>query len=321
MNGDSSTPYDYTPMFAQVRNLLGQADLAICHLETPVSSDNLSLSGYPIFNAPRELPADLRTVGYDGCSTASNHSMDKGSDGVRSTIDQLEQAGVKWAGMSRNAGEQATPTVYIRNGILIGHLSYTYGLNGFVLPSDQPYLVNVIDAEAILDEASRMRAVGVDFVVLSVQWGNEYQVNPSSAQEELAELLLSSPAIDLIVGSHVHVVQPVGMVNGKYVIYGLGNFVSNQSVNCCPAASQNGVMVYVDISGTSQDGYKADNVSFVPTRVDRSDYTIVPLSIAVTGEKLDLSLKSLYLDVIESTTKVINQLGGNYQIRNFDHVD
>ena len=95
LNGDSSTSYDYTPMFGQVRNLLGQADLAICHLETPVSSDNLSLSGYPIFNAPRELPSDLRTVGYDGCSTASNHSMDKGSDGVRSTIEQLEQAGVK----------------------------------------------------------------------------------------------------------------------------------------------------------------------------------------------------------------------------------
>ena len=314
-NTDTFGTHDYTPMFAQVRPLLEEADLAICHLETPVSSDNQSLSGYPIFNAPQELPGDLKEVGYDGCSTASNHSMDKGANGVRSTIVQLENAGLVWAGMARSAEEKKTPALYSPNGILIGHMSYTYGLNGFVLPADEPYLVNVIDEEKILSEAARMRSIGVDFIILSIQWGNEYQVNPSEAQENLAESLLNSPNIDLIVGSHVHVVQPIGTFNNKYVIYGLGNFLSNQSANCCPAASQNGVMIFVDIVGTDSEGYKAENLTFEPTRVDRSDYTIVPLSRVVNDEEVGPNLRSFYQEVIDETSNVLNQLGGNYQIK------
>ena len=314
-NANSFGSHDYTPMFTQVRPLLEEADLAICHLETPVSSDNQSLSGYPIFNAPQELPGDLKEVGYDGCSTASNHSMDKGPNGVRSTLTQLENADLVWAGMARSAEEQKTPALYVPNGILIGHMSYTYGLNGFVLPTDEPYLVNVIDEEKILSEAERLRSVGVDFIILSVQWGNEYQVNPSEAQERLAESLLNSPNIDLIVGSHVHVVQPIGKFNDKYVIYGLGNFLSNQSANCCPAASQNGVMIYVDIVGTEIDGYKVESLTFEPTRVDRSDYTIVPLSRAVNNEQTGPNLRTFYQEVIDETSNVLNSLGGNYQIK------
>ena len=317
INAGTSNVHDYIPMFSQVRPLLEQVDLAICHLETPVSSDNLFLSGYPIFNAPRELPSNLKTVGYDGCSTASNHSMDKGSNGVWSTVTQLQEAGLVWSGMSRSLSEQKTPALYGSNGILIGHMSYTYGLNGFVLPKDEPYLVNVIDEEAILDEASRMRSAGVDFVVLSIQWGNEYQVDPSDSQKELAEKLLNSDSIDLIVGSHVHVVQPIEKINDKYVVYGLGNFLSNQSANCCPAASQNGVMVFVDIVGSNQEGYAVENLTFVPTRVDRSDYTIIPLSIAISDDGIDQSLRNFYEAVIEETSTVINKLGGNYEIRNF----
>ena len=317
INAGASSAHDYTPMFSQVSPLLEQADLAICHLETPVSSDNLSLSGYPIFNAPRELPSNLKTVGYDGCSTASNHSMDKGSNGVRSTVAQLQDAGLVWSGISRSSSEQRTPALYGSNGILIGHMSYTYGLNGFVLPKDEPYLVNVIDEGAILDEASRMRSIGVNFVVLSVQWGNEYQVDPSDSQKELAEKLLKSDAIDLIIGSHVHVVQPIEKINEKYVVYGLGNFLSNQSANCCPAASQNGVMVFVDIVGTDQEGFAVENLTFVPTRVDRSDYTIIPLPLAIGDDGIGQSLRSFYEAVIEETSTVINKLGGNYEIRDF----
>ena len=314
-NTGSFGTHDYTPMFAQVKPLLEEADLAICHLETPVSSDNLSLSGYPIFNAPQELPENLKEVGYDGCSTASNHSMDKGPSGVRSTITQLEKADLVWAGMARSAEEQQTPALYTTNGILIGHMSYTYGLNGFVLPADEPYLVNVIDEDQILSEAARMRSAGVDFIILSVQWGNEYQVNPSEAQTNLAESLLNSPNIDLIVGSHVHVIQPVGVFNDKYVIYGLGNFLSNQSANCCPAASQNGVMIYVDVVGTDLEGYKVESLTFEPTRVDRSDFTIVPLSRVVEDEQISSNLRSFYQDVIDETSNVLNQLGGNYKIK------
>jgi len=314
-NGSSGVAHDYTPMFTDVQPLLEEADLAICHLETPVSSDNTALSGYPIFNAPQELPNNLKEVGYDGCSTASNHSMDKGAKGVKSTITQLQNADLGWAGMARSAEEQKTPSLYSPNGILIGHMSYTYSLNGFVLPKDEPYLVNVIDEETILNEAARMRSLGVDFVILSIQWGNEYQVSPSEAQKKLAESLLASPDIDLIVGSHVHVVQPIGTFNDKYVIYGLGNFLSNQSANCCPAASQNGVMIFVDIIGTDKEGFRVESLTFEPTRVDRSDYTIVPLYRAVNNEETDQALRDFYQGVIDETASVLNQLGGSYELK------
>ena len=139
-------------MFSKISELIQGADLAICHLETPISADNKELSGYPIFNAPKELANDLASVGYNGCSTASNHSLDKGSKGVFSTLDQLEAAGLKWAGMARNMQEKQIPTFYLVNEIVIAHLSYTYGLNGFRIPSKLPFLVDVIEISWNFDD-------------------------------------------------------------------------------------------------------------------------------------------------------------------------
>jgi poly-gamma-glutamate synthesis protein (capsule biosynthesis protein) len=315
--GDQS--YDYGPMFAEISPLLEAADLAICHLETPVSPDNTALSGYPVFNAPKELPVGLAGAGYDACSTASNHSLDRGASGVISTLDELEAAGLEWAGMARTAEEKATPSLYDVGGITIGHLSYSYGLNGYVMPADQPYLVNVTDVDAVLAEAAAAKEAGADFVVLSIQWGNEYQVNPSLVQLEQAPVFLGSPDIDLIVGAHVHVVQPIGMVDDEYVVYGLGNSLSNQSSAAgLPAATQNGIMVFVDITGTDADGYSVSDISFVPTRVDRTDYTIVPLPVALADPDLDPGTRSLYEDVVESTSEVVNRLGVGVKITDFE---
>lgn len=310
-------PYNYVPMFSQVAPLLEAVDFAVCHVETPVSSDNVSLTGFPVFNAPKEMPAGLKAAGYDGCSTASNHSLDKGPAGVVSTLDQMEAAGLPQAGMARSAEEAEMPTLYQVGDVKVGHLSYTYGLNGFVLPADQPYLVNVTDADTILAEAAAAKAAGANFVVLSIQWGNEYQVEPSEFQVDLATTFLDSPDIDLIMGAHVHVVQPADKINDKWVVYGLGNFLSNQSAECCPAASQNGIMAFVEITGTEVDGFAVSDLSFLPTRVDRSDYTIVPLPLAVEDPELDPGVKSLYEDVIASTADVVNRRGAGLEIFDF----
>ncbi len=318
LDGDTDLPYDYRPMFAEVAPLLEAADFAICHVETPVSDDNVGLSGYPIFNAPREMAQGLKASGYDACSTASNHSYDKGAAGVVTTLNVMEEAGLPQSGMARTAEEHATPTLYEVGPLTVGHLSFTYGLNGFVLPADQPYLVNVTTVDAVLEAAAATRAAGADIVVLSIQWGNEYQVDPSQAQIDQATAFLESDDIDIIVGAHVHVVQPVDVINGKFVFYGIGNFLSNQSANCCPAASQNGIMVYVDIEGSDASGYEIVDVSFVPTRVDRSDYTIVPLSEAMSSGDLDDATRQLYADVIASTTEVLTRRGVSIDVRQFD---
>ena len=113
----------------------------------------------------------------------------------------------------------------------------------------------------------------------------------------------------------MHVVQPVDEIDGKFVFYGVGNFLSNQSAACCPAASQNGLIAYLDVVGSAETGWAVGAVSFVPTRVDRSDYTIVPLPQALDAGGLGSSTRSLYRRVIAETTEVVERLGLDVPIR------
>lgn len=301
--------YDYRPMFDDVRDRLDAADLAICVLETPVSDDNIGLDGYPTFEAPRELAAALVDAGYDGCSTASNHSMDRGPSGVRTTLDEMDKAGLRHAGMARSAEEAATPTMYDLGGVNVAHLSWTYGLNGFVLPDDEPWLVNVNDVDGIRAEAAVAREAGADLVVLSIQWGNEYQRTPSSEQQALAPALTAPGGVDLIIGNHAHVVQPVAVVNGVPVIYGLGNSLSNQYDNPNRTGTQDGVMIEVTIAGNTDIGWSADRVRWAPTWVDRSTYTIIDLLDRLDGMADDDPLRPALQASFARTAEAIGLLG------------
>jgi len=284
--GGGELDYDYRPMFELVREAVSDADLAICHLETPLSPDNRGLSGYPVFNAPADLAAAIVEVGYDGCSTASNHSMDQGFSGIEDTLDVFDQVGLGHAGMARTALEAASPRLYPLDGATIGHLSYTYGLNGFVLPQDKPWAVNLNSAEDILREARAAVDLGADFVVLSIHWGAEHQVAPTPHQRALAEELLAGDEIDLIVGTHAHVVQPAERVGGNLVIYGLGNFLSNQSpesCRSCPPESTDGVIMLVEVMGGESGELEVAAVSAVPTWVDRRTFAIVDVGAALAA--------------------------------------
>lgn len=301
--------YDYRPMFAGIRDRVARSDLAICVLETPVSADNIGLDGYPTFEAPRELPDALVDAGYDGCSTASNHSFDRGADGVVATLEQMDRVGLAHAGMARDEAEAAVPRIYDLDGVAVAHLSYTYSLNGFVLPSDRPWLVNLNDVPMIVAEAERARSGGADLVVLSIQWGNEYQRAPSSEQLALADALTASGALDLIIGNHVHVVQPVAVVNGVPVVYGLGNSLSNQSDNCCRTGTQDGVIIEATVRGNTTEGYTVAGLAFAPTWVDRSNYTIIDLIAALDDPALDPAERRLYQASFDRTVEAVHSLG------------
>jgi len=305
----SELAYDYRPMFADVAERLGQADLAICVLETPVSLDNVGLDGYPTFEAPRELPDALVAAGYDGCSTASNHSMDRGPSGVRATLDEMDRVALGHAGMARSSAEWDQARIYNLDRVAVAHLSYTYSLNGFVLPDGEPWLVNLNDVSAIVDEARRARNQGADLVVLSIQWGNEYQRDPSAEQLRLATELTSSGEIDLIIGNHVHVVQPVDVVNGVPVVYGLGNSLSNQFDNSYRTGTQDGVMIEATVRGNDDIGYRVVGLAFAPTWVDRSDFTIVDLLSALDDPTLDAGRRSVLQASFDRTVEAIHLLG------------
>jgi poly-gamma-glutamate synthesis protein (capsule biosynthesis protein) len=270
--GGGST-YDFSPMLAQVAGQIAAADLAICHLETPLSPDDTALSGYPIFNTAKEIADAAAAAGYDTCSTASNHSLDQGAKGVASTLDQLDRVGLGHAGTARSAEEAARPDRHEVNGVSVAHLDYTYGTNGIPVPAGQPFLVNLIDLDRILADAHAAKAAGAEVVIVEMHWGLEYQSLPTAEQQQQARVLSDSPDIDLVIGQHVHVVQAAERRGDEYVVYGTGNLLSNQGAPATPTASNDGVIVEVHFA-EQPDGSWAQSVRYTPTYVDRSSYVI-----------------------------------------------
>ena len=277
--------YDFRPMLAELRPLVAGADLALCHLEVPLSRDGRAVASWPSFNAPPELAAALRWAGYDACSTASNHAMDRGAGGVAATLDVLDRAGLRHDGTARDAAEAAASTIVDVRGLRVGLLSYAYGLNSGRLPSGQPWLVNLIDPARIVEDARAARRAGARFVVVLLHWGQENQAAPTPSQRELARRLLAAPEVDLILGHHVHVVQPIEQVGGKWVAYGMGNSLSNQTPACCAAGSQDGVLVQVTIARDG-DGPRVRAVRYVPTWVEHPGFRVRPVPAALADRSL-----------------------------------
>jgi poly-gamma-glutamate synthesis protein (capsule biosynthesis protein) len=171
----------------------------------------------------------LADLGYDSCSTASNHSLDKGVAGVTRTLDALDAAGIRHPGTARSQAEALSPTLLDANGVLVAHLSYTWSFNGLRRPASMPWIANPIDVAAIFAEARLARIAGAQVVIVSLHVGTEYQHSANSYQISLASELLGNPDVDLILGHHAHVVQPLERIGEKWVAYGLGNQVAWQS--------------------------------------------------------------------------------------------
>jgi poly-gamma-glutamate capsule biosynthesis protein CapA/YwtB (metallophosphatase superfamily) len=284
----SDAEYDFRPLFAGVAPTIAGADLAICHLETPLAFGG-RFTPFPRFNGPHELAEAIADAGFDGCSTASNHSYDQASEGIDATLDVLDAAGLGHAGTARSAEEAATTSLYDVSGISVAHLSYTYGLNGFVLGADETWRVAVIDPEMIVADAARARDGGAELVVVSLHWGLEYFRMPTVAQEELARTLADSGIVDIVVGHHAHVLQPMTTIGHTLVLYGLGNMLSNQEPQCCTVYSQDGAIVTVRVAD-GENGVEVTGVDITPTWVDRSTMQIVPvvarLAAHETGDEL-----------------------------------
>ncbi|MFJ8630306.1 CapA family protein [Streptomyces sp. NPDC093568] len=227
--------YDFRPMFAGVKPVVSRADLALCHMET-VYGENGEYTGSPLFKSPPEVAQGLAATGYDGCSTASNHSLDDGASGILRTLNALDRAKVRHAGTARTEGEARSVTVLRAGAAKVAHLAYTYGVNDFPLPPGQPWAVNLIDRDKIVADARAARKAGADVVVVSMHWGTEWQDKPDEEQLTLARELTAArsgerPDIDLILGTHANVPQAYEKVNGTWVVYGMGDQVAAAMYN------------------------------------------------------------------------------------------
>jgi poly-gamma-glutamate capsule biosynthesis protein CapA/YwtB (metallophosphatase superfamily) len=263
--------YDFRPMFRSVRARIAGADLALCHIETPLVPG--PVQGYPSFRTPPALAGSARAVGWDACSTASNHSLDAGQHGIDTTLGALDRVGLKHAGTARSAREAKRSTIIDVKGVKVALLSFTAVSNGQATP--HAWSVAWARAGRVLADARRARRRGAQAVIVNLHWGDEYGHAISPAQAVLARRLTRSRAITAIVGQHAHVVQPIRRVNGKPVVFGEGNLVSNQTSACCPAESQDGLIALIDFVANGAR-VKAKRVRYVPTWVRHPDYRVLP---------------------------------------------
>ncbi len=302
----SGATYDFAPMFADVQPVIAAADLGICHLETPVAPPGEALSTYPIYGVPAEIVGGIKAAGFDRCSLASNHSMDRGTKGIDATLNALDAAGLGHTGMARTPDE-SLPSHVVVNGVRVAHLSYTFGFNGLSLPRAEPWRSNLIEPQRIIAEARRAKSDGAEFVVLSLHWGWEGHSAVTPEQRDLADLLTRSGAIDLIIGHHAHVLQPIQTVNGRWVVFGLGNFISGMGggTKCCGAGAQDGAIVRVTVTENPGGFFVAGRPEIVPTYVDRARYVIEPVTTGLNDPAVTTALRGGLQQSLARTQKVL----------------
>ena len=276
--------YDFSGVLAGVAPMIGAADLAICHLETPVAPPGGPYRGYPSFAVQPEIVDALAGAGYDLCSTASNHSLDDGTEGVIRTLDALDGAGIAHTGTYRTQAESAEPRIVDVGGIKVGHVAATFSLNGVPLPAGREWSVDVAtvggvqvpDVDGMLAAAARARAAGAEVVVASLHCCVEYRNDPTDAQVAAVRTLLASPDVDLVLGHHAHVVQPFEQIAGEWAAYGLGNHVAEHATRGYP--TEDSVLARFTFTRGDDGRFAVTSAEAVPLRIqlDADRVSVVP---------------------------------------------
>lgn len=286
---------DIAPLTAAARPWTSGVDLALCGMEVPVSPTGV-VSGFPTFGTLPGVVTALKSTGWDGCATASNHSWDQGMDGVIATADALQDAGMGWSGTNRTQAEADRPyQIYElqREGrtVRVAELSTTYGLNGFT--ADPQWAVNLNDVDWAAKQARAAREAGADIVVLHSQIGEEYTSDPVAEQTEYAQAIADTGEIDVLFSAHPHVPQTNELLKGgpggagMWVSYSAGNFISNQSPELGNALAGTGTFVWVDVTvGQAADGASevhVDALHWHPFTVDNNGHHMIDLAAAHAG--------------------------------------
>ncbi|HEY2421822.1 MAG TPA: CapA family protein [Neobacillus sp.] len=277
--------YNFDPIFQNVNGLLEKPDILTANQESMLGGIELGVSSYPSFNSPHEVADALVHTGVDIVSTANNHTLDKGERGIDSEAHYLDSIGLPHVGSFLNEQDRLKLRIIEKNGIKLAFLSYSYGTNGIPVPAGKDFLVNIINRDSMKEEIHRARQEA-DVVVMSIHWGNEYQRIPTADQKDLATFL-ANEGVDIIFGSHPHVLQPMEWIktnDGRktFVVYSLGNFISGQIKDY----KDIGGLATVDITKhVSEKGNSIElsNPVFYPTFVSSQNfknYRVVPLEKA-----------------------------------------
>lgn len=320
---DGST-YDFSYVFDDIKDYISSADIAVGNLETTFAGKERGYSNYPRFNSPEQLAYNLKDMGIDVLCTANNHSMDTNYSGVVSTLDFLDDAGISHMGTSRTAEEQNQILVKDVNGIKIAFLAFTYGTNGIPVPSANSYCVNLIDKDLILKQLELAKAQEPDLICVNMHWGLEYQNVQNSDQEDWADFLFEN-GVDVILGSHPHVLQPMekrtvtledGTTKDCFVIYSLGNFISGQTKK----NTRTSIILNINFTKDGETGKTTiGDVSYVPIYMYKSSsgstkrYKLLDItnSIAEYENGSDTSIGQSTYSTLKSELTRVNEMMSN----------
>lgn len=269
--------YDFSPMFKYVEKYFKNSTINIGNCESPMAGAEKGYSGYPRFNAPEHLAIDLKELGVDIMTTANNHSLDKGFSGLESTLNFLDESEIAHVGTARTEEEQNTILFKDLNGIKTAFLAYTYGTNGITVLKDKKFCINLIDKDFMLKQINQAKEEGAELIVVSMHWGIEYQTTENVEQDKLAEFLIKN-GVDIILGSHPHVLQPMKMLKVEtnegeekegLVIFSQGNFFSNQSQE----NTQNTAIFNIEVKKSGETGeVTVKKATYIPIYVNIKEF-------------------------------------------------
>lgn len=312
----SSGEYDFSAFFKETAPYFKAADLAVANLEVTFGgTESGSYSGYPVFNTPDSLADTIKASGLNFLITANNHAYDTGLYGLKRTAQVLKQRGIEFIG-TRETTDDPEYAVKEINGIKIGFANFTYEtsgktagrkyLNGAIIAGEANDLINSFSYDRI-DEfyatsanmINEMKSGGADYIVFYMHWGNEYKLSPDTWQKTIAQKL-SNLGVNMIIGSHPHVIEPVELIRSEdgesttVCIYSMGNCVSNQRqeiMDSCPTGhTEDGVLFSFTLK-KAKDGVTLNSLDLIPTWVNKYkggsgyQYTVYPLESAEDGSQ------------------------------------
>lgn len=303
----SDGTYDFSHIFTYSQDIISSSDYFVANFETTLGGTNgRNYSGFPRFNSPDSIVDALKGAGVDCLLTANNHSYDTNGAGVLRTIEKIEEAGLDYTG-SRKSTDDAQYFVKNIGGIKFGMACYTYetptsegrkALNGLLVDTATASLINSFNPgkpdsfyEELASNISKMRKKGAEIIAVYIHWGEEYQLTPNAKQKEIAQKLCDM-GVDVIIGGHPHVVQPMDLLtstDGKHktvCVYSLGNFVSNQRRNLMglkTGHTEDGLIFEMTFSKYSDGTVVFESVDAIPTWVHlysengKKIHSVVPL--------------------------------------------
>ncbi|WP_099156498.1 CapA family protein [Virgibacillus ndiopensis] len=283
--------YDFTPMLDAVKPFLNNSTISIANQETMIGGESIGLSSYPRFNSPVEVGDALKNVGVDVVSIANNHTLDHGEDAIKQAIEHWETIDMMYTGAYKNKADSNDVRVYETNeGISVAFLAYTYGTNGIPVPDGKDYLVNLIDKENMASAIEEAESKA-DVTILCLHFGNEYERLPSEGQKDLVQFA-ADHGVEVVLGHHPHVLQPVDWVEGKagnkmLVAYSLGNFLSGQDEFYRRIGGIMQFTIHKSIVG-EEETVEVTSPKFVPTFVtyhNWADFKVIPM-YQLTNEQL-----------------------------------